>query len=283
MLSIINRGENPKNVNSETWFHSCIASYGIELDRVLCIAGRWRVFILWSRYWMSWKWRNDMIRNVKIFIMLNYTSAKKNISYGFKSCEEWANAKKLFTCSASLVINWCICSKPPPSVSSGSAMVECPKQPLIPDYTSRFLPVSVRDSPDPRTTFLYCSLNATRSVFFPWLFRVGSYNMTIQNPKHSFKTKPKILIIIVRRGRDWRLLSFVILLPCLGLFNGLLCVSIGITVWSLPSCSPPTGMQHQKGERECEYDAKPRPLIILGTEKFRNNINNSNNKQWKKI
>jgi len=113
--------------------------------------------MVWSEMWT-------------IFIILDCL-ARKIFRKGFKSCKEWANAKKLFTCSANLVINWCICSKSPPSVSSGSEMDECPKQPLIPDCTSRFLPVSVRDSPDPRTTFLYCSLNATCSVFFPWLFQ----------------------------------------------------------------------------------------------------------------
>ncbi len=94
------------------------------------------------------------------------------------------------TCSASLVVNWCICSKPPPSVSFGSETGECPRQPLFRDYTSRFLPVCVRDSPDPRSTFLYCSLNATRSMIFPWLFQTMDHTMW-RFKSHSTVSKAK--------------------------------------------------------------------------------------------
>lgn len=123
----------------------------------------------------------------------------------------------------------------------------------------------------------------TFSVFSMIIPNSGSYNMTIQNPKHSFKTKPKILIIIVRRGRDWRLLSFIILLPCLGLFNGLLCFH-----WNQCVVTPLqlSSNRNAASERRAwmwmwirSLKSKPRPLIIIGTEKFRNNINNSNNKQ----
>lgn len=88
------------------------------------------------------------------------------------------------------------------------------------------------------------------SVFSMIIPNSGSYNITIQNPKHSFKTKPKILLKWSSYGEDviGDYFHFFILLPCLGLFNGLLCVSIGISVWSLPSRSPQTGMLHQKGE-----------------------------------
>jgi len=71
------------------------------------------------------------------------------------------------------------------------------------------------------------------------------------------QTKDTVKMIIAWRGRDWRLLSFFILLPCLGLFNGLLCVFIGISVWSLPSRSPQTGMLHQEGETSERKAAPP--------------------------
>jgi len=104
------------------------------------------------------------------------------------------------------------------------------------------------------------------SVFSMIIPNSGSYSMTIQNPKHSFTTKPKILLKWSSHGEDVIGDYFHFLSCCLALDS-----LMGFSVFSLESVcghSPPALLKQECCIRKARrVNAKPRLLIIIGTKK----------------